>query len=83
MSNGFSKAISGIDRKLQGRVLEALADIGRDPLTPRGDTIKPLRAELGGCWRYRIGDYRLIYSPDLETGDITLVGFAARGSIYE
>jgi mRNA-degrading endonuclease RelE of RelBE toxin-antitoxin system len=83
LSKSFKEAVAGIDRKLQGRILEAISDIVSDPMTPRGDTIKPLRADLDGCWRYRIGDYRLVYSPDASTGDITLLTFAARGSIYD
>jgi|ERR1700686_2019810 len=83
MSSNFSKAISKIDRKLQGRVLEALAHITESPTTIRGDTVKPLTGELQGCWRYRLGDYRLIYSPDQSSGDITLLAFASRGSIYD
>lgn len=83
MSRAFTNAISGIDRKLQGRILEALAQICSDPVKARGDTIKPLRGELDGCWRFRIGDYRLVYSADPETGNITLLAFASRGSIYD
>ena len=83
MSSGFMKDITHIDRKLQGRILEALADIAADPLTVRGDTVKPLSRELAGNWRYRIGDHRVIYLPDKLSGDITLLAFAARGSIYE
>ena len=83
MSSNFSKAISKIDRKLQGRILEALTDITENPTTIRGDTVKPLSGELQGCWRYRLGDYRLIYSPDQSSGDITLLAFASRGSIYD
>ena len=83
LSTAFNKAVVGIDRKLQGRVLEALADIALDPTTPRGDTIKPLNGNLKGCWRYRVGGYRLIYSPDHTTGDITLLTFTARGSAYD
>ena|SRR5229473_2883439 len=83
MSSNFSKAISKIDRKLQGRILEALTDITENPTTIRGDTVKPLTGELQGCWRYRLGDYRLIYSPDQSSGDITLLAFASRGSIYD
>lgn len=83
MSREFVKAIAGLDRKLQGRILEAIADISEDPTTPRGDTKKALRADFDGCWRFRIGDFRLIYSADQSSGNITLVAFAGRGSIYE
>jgi len=82
MSSNFTKAISKIDRKLQGRILEALTNTTDNPTTIRGDTVKPLTGELQGCWRYRLGDYRLVYSPDQSSGDITLLAFASRGSIY-
>jgi mRNA-degrading endonuclease RelE of RelBE toxin-antitoxin system len=82
MSSNFSKDISKIDRKLQGRILEALNELTQNPISLRGDTVKPLTGELQGCWRYRLGDYRLIYSPDRSTGDITLLAFASRGSAY-
>jgi len=82
MSSNFTNAISKIDRKLQGRILGALTDITENPTTIRGDTVKPLTGELQGCWRYRLGDYRLVYSPDQSSGDITLLAFASRGSIY-
>ena len=83
MSSSFSKDITHIDRKLQGRILEALVDLAAAPITVRGDTVKPLSRELAGKWRYRIGDYRVIYLPDQSTGDVTLLAFDSRGSIYE
>jgi mRNA-degrading endonuclease RelE of RelBE toxin-antitoxin system len=82
MSSAFSKDISKIDRKLQGRILEALLDITNNPIELRGDTVKPLAGDLKGCWRYRVADHRIIYSPDKTTGDITLLAFASRGSAY-
>jgi len=83
MSSAFAKQVSCIDRTLQGRILEALTDLAKNPLEMRGDTVKPLSGDFKGCWRYRIGPYRLIYSPDSNTGDITLLAFAARGGAYD
>ncbi len=83
MTTEFIKSIKDIDRKLQGRILQAIAEIIKNPLQPKGDTIKPLIGKLQGCWRMRIGDYRLIYRPDESTGFITLLAFSARGSIYD
>ena len=83
MAKTFKDAIRTIDRKLQGRILVALSDIAEAPMTSVGDTVKPLKGELSGCWRYRIGDFRLIYLPDPNTGDVTLVAFASRGSSYD
>jgi len=83
MADSFKKAIRSIDRKIQGRILEALSYIADSPITTIGDTIKPLTGDLKGCWRYRIGDFRLVYRPDPSTGDITLLSFDSRGSSYD
>lgn len=80
---GFRKSISDIDKKLQGRVLAAISEISEKPVLPHGDTRKPLGADLKGLWRYRVGDYRLVYRPDEEKHLVILLEFAARGGIYE
>lgn len=79
----FLKAVDSIDRNLQGRVLQALHDIAIAPVTNRGDTVKPLTGDLDGYWRYRIGDFRLVYYPDARTRTVTLYDFAGRGGVYE
>lgn len=81
--NSFRKAVDSIDRKLQGRILQALTDIAASPVTNRGDTIKPLSGDMNGFWRYRIGDFRLVYYPDEATHTVTLCDFASRGSAYD
>jgi len=81
-SNEFLKSVSSIDRKLRGRVLEAIAKIGLAPSTPVGDTIKPLTGNLSGLWRIRVGDSRLVYYPHAATRRITLISFGPRGSVY-
>jgi len=73
--------VDSIDRKLQGRILEAISDIATAPVTTRGDTVKALSGEMSGFWRYRIGDFRLVYYPDETTRTITLYDFASRGSV--
>lgn len=83
MTNEFMKTVHNIDRKLQGRILEALEDLSKDPILLRGDTIKPLKGNLDGLWRYRIGDYRLVYQPDQKNKQIILHTFSSRGGVYE
>lgn len=78
----FRKSVAALDKKLQGRVLEALTEISENPLGTRGDTVKPLEAGLKGLWRYRIGDYRLIYRPDPSAHLIVLIDFQARAEAY-
>ena len=82
LSSEFMKSIKKIDKKVQGRILEAISKITDSPMSIVGDTIKPLTSNLSGYWRYRIGDYRLIYKPIEETYEILLITFAARGSVY-
>lgn len=79
----FKKAIATADRKLQGRILGAVSDLSSEPLTSHGDTVKPLSGELKGLWRYRIGDFRLIYKPTLDLKTVVLLEFAPRGGAYE
>ncbi len=83
MPETFTKSIKGLDKKIQGRILEALGKIVRDPLKEVGDTVKPLSRDMKGLWRYRIGGYRLIYRPEVDTNRIVLVACGARGSVYE
>ena len=82
LGEDFIKSIDRMDKKLQGRILEAITRIAHAPTTAFGDTIKPLTSDLRGLWRYRVGDYRLIYCPDAEAKRITLLSFGARGGAY-
>ena len=82
MTNDFKEDITRIDRKIQGKILEAITNLTRRPLQIVGDTIKPLTGKYNGLWRYRIGDYRLIYRPLENKQKIDLLSFKARGSVY-
>lgn len=83
LTDAFKKQLRRIDRKLQKRVEEAIAAIVRSPLQPRGKTVQPLTGQYKGLWRYRVGDYRLIYEPNSTQQEITLLAFDDRGSIYQ
>lgn len=78
----FAKSASRLDKKLQGRILAALLELGDAPDIPHGDTIKPLEGRHRGDWRYRIGDYRLIYRPDRYRREVLLLEVAPRGDAY-
>ena len=83
LTDEFIKAIRSIDRKLQGRILEAISYLSQTPMSPQGDTIKPLTGDLKGLWRYRLGDYRLVYRPDADTRSVALITFTSRGEAYQ
>lgn len=82
MTSGFRKCIKELDKNLRGRMLDAISDISEHPMELRGDTIKPLTGELKGFWRYRVGDYRLVYFPDPSARRVDLVSVGGRGGIY-
>ena len=63
-------------------VLQAVADICNAPITPRGDTVKPLVSRGQRLWRYRLGKKRLVYEPDPERRVVRLVRFGPRDKIY-
>lgn len=79
---GFRKVLNSLDKNLRARLLDAIADLSEQPTELRGDTKKPLSNERKGAWRYRIGDYRLIYLPEDPPGVVHLLSFDARGSVY-
>lgn len=82
ITDEFRKNTRDIDRKLQGRILQAIHDIITRPTVPRGNTVKPLTGELKGLWRYRIGNYRLVNRPDTGNRQVVLVTFVSRGRAY-
>lgn len=79
----FRKSIASVDRKLQGRVLAALSDLSETPIASQGDTKTPLVGQFKGLWRLRIGDYRLLYEPQVEKRLVVILDFSARSGVYE
>lgn len=82
MTKNFMKSLTKIDKKMKAKLLSAISEISDDPLTARGDTIKPLTHDFKECWRYRIGDFRLIYIPKKDAHEVVILSFSSRGSAY-
>jgi addiction module RelE/StbE family toxin len=79
----FKKNMTVLDKKLQGRAMEAILEISENPLQVRGDTVKKLSGSLTGMWRYRIGDYRLVYEPLPKIFKIFFIDIGSRGGVYD
>ncbi|WP_230966935.1 type II toxin-antitoxin system RelE family toxin [Nostoc sp. NZL] len=45
--------------------------------------IKALKGDYAGYYRYRIGDYRVIYSIDDEVVQVLVVAIAHRSEVYK
>lgn len=82
-STEFVKSIANVDKNRRAKLLEVIGQIAAAPTSPHGDTVKPLAGNMTGLWRFRIGDDRLIYKPNVETKKIVLVSFGPRGEIYK
>ena len=54
-------------------------------LANNGDSLshEPLRANIAGLFKRRVGDYRVIYSLDLEEKTITIRKVGHRSNIYK
>jgi len=86
MSSPFYKDVRQ-QKGLSAQTMKAIIEICHDPLTARGDTIKPITKNkvLLGMWRYRLGDFRLVYQPNKERRVVYLLKFTSRGDpeLYE
>lgn len=82
LTDEFVRDTKQIDRKLQGRILEALLELAKTPMDARGNSCKPLVGNLSGLWRLRIGDTRLIYRPDPSCLVVYCLAFTARADAY-
>ena len=69
--------------KLFERVANAIMDICKDPMTPSGNTVKRLAGDMSGYWRYRLGDFRLVYRPDNDRRTVYCYRLAPRGGAYD
>lgn len=70
-----------LPKSVQRQATQAHADLEQDPITPRGNTIKPLKG-WENLWRYRLGDHRLIYSALPESQVVQLLAIGPRGDVY-
>ena len=68
--------LRGIDRNAALRILETFARFGE---TGAGD-VEPLQGEWQGCFRFRTGDYRVIFRY-IEDG-LEVLAIGHRSDIY-
>lgn len=73
----FEKADAALQRRLD-RAFDALK------LGPRRhNNIKPLHGRFDGLWRYRVGDYRMIYQIDDSQQRVHVTAIVHRGQAYD
>ncbi|KAB8314947.1 type II toxin-antitoxin system RelE/ParE family toxin [Tolypothrix campylonemoides VB511288] len=69
------------DKALAKKIARCLEQLEQNPrLHPN---IKPLKGNYSGYYRYRIGDYRVIYSIDDEGMQVLVETIAHRSQVYD
>ncbi len=73
------ESLKELDKPLRKRIFDKVNDyVSKDPV----NIGKPLKGEMSGFWRYRLGDYRIIYTVDLEKQIVTVLEAGHRKDIY-
>jgi mRNA interferase RelE/StbE len=72
---------AAVDRTLAKKLARCFAQLEREPR--RHNSIKLLTGKLAGRRRYRLGDWRVIFSIDAERNMVLVLSIAHRREIYE
>ncbi|WP_254564324.1 type II toxin-antitoxin system RelE/ParE family toxin [Oscillatoria sp. HE19RPO] len=69
------------DQALVKKIAQCLQQLEQNPRSH--PNIKSLKGDLAGFYRYRIGDYRIIYSIEDEVVRVFVVAIAHRSQAYK
>ncbi len=69
------------DKALAKKISRCLQQLAQTPLSH--PNIKALKGDYAGDYRYRIGNYRVIYSVDEEIVRVFVLTISKRGEAYE
>lgn len=82
VSKKFERSIKKVNGEERRKLEAAIAEILISPLEVKGNTKAPLSKNRSGTWRYRFGDWRVIYSTDPSTEYIILLDYQHRSNAY-
>jgi mRNA interferase RelE/StbE len=69
------------DKALAKKIARCLKQLEQTPLLHTN--IKALKGDFAGYYRYRIGDYRVIYSVEEELVQVLVITIVHRSEAYE
>ena len=69
------------DRPLARKLARCFAQLENEPR--RHNNIKRLSGELDGLWRYRVGDWRVVYRVDDPSSRVLVLSIAHRREVYD
>ena len=75
------KELSKLDRQVAKRITTFLRERIANSTSPR-DSGKALMGPLGGLWRYRVGDYRIVCEIQDDVLRILVIKIGNRREVY-
>jgi mRNA interferase RelE/StbE len=81
LSAEAQKNYASADQALAKKIARCFEQLEQSPRYH--PNIKPLKGDFAGYYRYRIGDYRVIYQVDDETNQVLVSTIVHRREAYE
>ena len=81
LSRDAKRFFKRADATLQRRLDRCFDRLKVEPHS--GGNIKPLKGNLAGRYRYRVGDYRVVYQVDDQQQTVHVLKIAHRSEVYE
>jgi mRNA interferase RelE/StbE len=81
LSREAERFLNRCEAAVAGKLARCFEALERNPRS--GNNIKPLKGELAGAYRYRVGDYRVVYTIDDEVVRVFIITIAHRRDVYE
>jgi mRNA interferase RelE/StbE len=81
LSTEAQKIYASADQALAKKIARCFEQLEQSPRYH--PNIKPLKGDLAGYYRYRIGDYRVIYQVDDEANQVLVSTIVHRREAYE
>ena len=81
LSEEATQFFEAASAKLQERLDRAFEQVKSNPRFH--PNIKPLKGNYAGYYRYRVGDYRIVYSINDETMRVLVNTIAHRSEVYD
>lgn len=75
------KVYANADKALSKKIVRCLQQLEENPRSH--PNIKALKGDFAGLYRYRMGDYRVIYSIEDEVVRVFVVAIAHRSEAYK
>ena len=72
-----------LDKKNRVRIKDALLDLEKDENPLQHSKIRPLTGPLHGDYRLRIGNWRILITPDFQNSILYVYAILPRGSAYK